>query len=360
MRPRLTFIVPFHKGLGALEQVLRALTPVAPGDEVIVAADGAVDDCRSLAATHGTRLVEIDGPKGPAVARNAAAASAVGDVLVFVDADVVASPETVERLASVFETRPDVTAVFGSYDESPGSPGFVSTYKNLAHAFVHRDAAGHAETFWTGFGAVRRTAFHAVGGFDKRFERPSIEDIDLGYRLSERGHLILLDPTLTVCHLKHWTLWGMVKSDVFDRGIPWTQLILRYRRFGGGLNARGSYRLAVVLAYLAVAAAVLTVFDGTFGAPLLFFLVALIYLGADYSRFFWQKRGAWFAIRVIPLHFLYHLYNGVSFGVGAILFFLVRYFAVRPAGSLPAHALDPQEGAAALVTSSASFGPRDV
>lgn len=341
MATRLSIIVPFHKGLPFLERVLAGITPLRPGDELLIAADGAVDDCRALAASYRARVVEIPGPQGPAAARNAAAALATRDVLVFVDADVVASTDVVARTAALFDAKPDLAAVFGSYDDDPDAVGFVSQYKNLAHAYVHRASGGEVETFWAGFGAVRRQAFEHVGGFDRRFDRPSIEDIDLGYRLTGAGFRIELDPTLTVCHLKQWTLWSMLKSDVLDRGIPWTQLIHRYGRFGGGLNARPEYRLCVVLAYLTVAFLLLGIVDARFLLLALSCAAMVVYLGRDYYGFFWRRRGAMFALRTLPLHFAYHLYNGVSFGVGTVLFLVNRAFSLRLPGALPSHALQP-------------------
>ena len=80
VRPRLTIIVPVHRGVPFLERVLMALVPLKAGDELIVAADGAVDDCHALAAAHGAHVIDIPGPCGPAVTRNVAAASAQGDV----------------------------------------------------------------------------------------------------------------------------------------------------------------------------------------------------------------------------------------------------------------------------------------
>jgi glycosyltransferase involved in cell wall biosynthesis len=356
MRPRLSIIVPFHKGLALLERALGALTPLQAGDELLIAADGAVDDCRPLAASHGARVVEIAGPRGPAVARNAAATLATGDVLVFVDADVVASTDTVERAARIFSDRSDVSAVFGAYDDNPAAEGFVSQYKNLAHSFVHRISSGPAKTFWAGFGAVRRAAFMEVGGFDERFERPSIEDIDLGYRLSSAGHRILLDPSLAVCHLKRWTLSSMIKSDVLDRGIPWTQLILRYGEFGSDLNVRHTDRLCVVAAYLMVCLALVALVDVRFLAGALVPMALLAYWGRDYYRFFVEKRGWTFAARVFPLHVLYHLYNGVSFGAGTVLFLAARRFRVRLPGALPPDAL--VDGGAQLSAHVAVGGPR--
>jgi glycosyltransferase involved in cell wall biosynthesis len=339
VRPRLTLIVPFHKGLPFLQQTLSAIVPLHPGDELIIAADGAVDDCRPLAAAHGARVVEIEGPRGPAVARNIAATVAMGDVLVFIDADVVASTDHVERLAQIFASDPTLGAVFGAYDEAPGAPGFVSQYKNLAHSFIHQKSGGPAKTFWAGFGAVRRSFYVAVGGFDERFERPSIEDIDLGYRLTGAGYRILLDPSLAVCHLKRWTLPSMIRSDVLDRGIPWTQLILRYGQFGGDLNVKNSYRVCVVVAYLGLAALALGLLDARFLWGIPSALAVLAYLGRDYYSFFLEKRGIGFVLRVFPLHVLYHLYNGLSFVAGTILFMGARHLGVSLPGALPARPL---------------------
>jgi GT2 family glycosyltransferase len=337
---RLSIVVPFHRGLSFLDRALRGLVPLRPADELLIAADGAVDDCHALAAKYNARVVEIPGPRGPAAARNAAASCATGDVLLFVDADVVASPHIVERVARLLETRPDVSAVFGAYDDAPADPGFFSTYKNLAHSYVHRAARGEAETFWAGFGAVRREAFDRVGGFDERFTRPSIEDIDLGYRLTGAGFRVHLDPALAVCHLKRWTFWSMLRSDVLDRGIPWTQLIARYRRFGG-LNATSEGRACVLLAYLSAAAAVLGVIDARFLWLAAALAGGVLYLGRDYYRYFRKERGLWFALRVVPLHFLYHLYNGLSFGIGMLLFVVARTTGLVLPGALPPSAREP-------------------
>jgi len=347
----LSLIVPFHRGLSFLERSLAALASRPDGTELIVAADGAVDDCRAIAARYGARVIEIDGPRGPAVARNRAAAEAAGDVLVFVDSDVVVSPGMIERLVRFFEDDPGASAVFGAYDDTPGDPGFVSQYKNLAHAFIHRKAGGVAQTFWAGFGAVRRAAFDAVGGFDERFAAPSVEDIDLGYRLTIAGYRVMLEPWLTACHLKRWTVRGMIRSDVRDRGIPWTQLMLRYGRLNSNLNVKNSARLCVVLAYLTLAAIVLAAIDVRALLVVPVGLAALFFLDRDYYMYFLRERGLWFGLRVFPLHFLYHLYNGISFATGSFLFLMNRRLGVRLAGALPVDAWG-------AVTSTASPQPR--
>src|SRR2546421_438484 len=82
--------------------------------------------------------------------------------------------------------------------------------------------AGRPTTFWAGLGALRREDFLSVGGFDDiRFLDSSVEDIELGMRLTREGKRLLLDPSIQGKHLKRWTLASMIQTDLGKRGIPW-------------------------------------------------------------------------------------------------------------------------------------------
>src|SRR5579859_7643077 len=111
-------------------------------------------------------LIVVEQGGGPADARNRGAARATGDVLVFVDADVLVHAEAFARIRRAFDADASLAALFGSYDDRPAAPGTVSAFRNLMHHHVHHEGAGPATTFWAGLGAVRRDAFEAVGGFD--------------------------------------------------------------------------------------------------------------------------------------------------------------------------------------------------
>ncbi len=193
---------------------------------------------------------------------------------------------------------------------------------------MHQSSEPVSRTFWAGFGAVRREAFMSVGGFDERFERPSMEDVDFGYRLSAAGYQIRLEHELRVCHLKRWTLTSLVEADVLYRGIPWTQLILREGRAENDLNLRTSYRVAVVLAYLTVALAVAAVWYPWLLVPATLSLAGIVSLNLPLYRFFLSRRGLLFTIGVVPLQLLYHLYNGISFVAGSLMFLAKRWAGV--------------------------------
>jgi hypothetical protein len=113
-------------------------------------------------------------------------------------------------------------------------------------------------------------------GFDESYKRPAIEDIELGYRLRAAGHKVILDKDVQVKHLKRWTFWKLVKSDIVDRGIPWTELILRDRHMPNDLNLEIRQRVSVALAFSLVAVAIAAAFY--WGAYFLVPLMALLVL----------------------------------------------------------------------------------
>ena len=183
--PSVSVIIPFHRGLHMLERVVTALERVNAVNEIFVVANGSDEDLSALAGNPRVRVLQLSEACGPARARNHGAATATGELLAFVDADVVPHPAAIPSMVAVLRREPDVVAVFGAYDHHPVDPRFYSQYRNLAHAFVHEQASPTQRTFWAGLGAIRRSAFVEVRGFDERFTRASIEDIDLGYRLSD-------------------------------------------------------------------------------------------------------------------------------------------------------------------------------
>jgi len=327
-------IIPFHRHLHHLRESVSAVRRSMPDAEVIIAADGATEDCHAVAAAAGAQVVIIPGPSGPAVARNRAAAVASGDVLAFVDADVVVAPDALPGMCRLLDLHRDLDGVFGAYDLFPAECNFMSQYKNLSHAYVHEVGDAHASTFWAGLGAVRADAFRSLGGFDERFRRPSIEDIELGQRLVAAGYSLRLDVTFRGRHLKRWTLGSSIATDIRARGIPWTQLIHRSQTLSNDLNTRVELRLSVVVTVAFVGALALAPLKPAVAIAAALLFAVLIGLNLPYYRWFARKRGVLFAVRVIPVHLVHHLCNGVSFVAGTALYLAARCGVTLP-GTLP-------------------------
>jgi GT2 family glycosyltransferase len=251
-KPRVSVVVPVFNGGSGLEKCLAAIFASSyPVFECILVDDGSTDGmAKSATEQFGVHLIQLEEQSGPARARNQGAAQARGDILFFTDADVMIHPDALQQAVAALQSEPDISAVFGSYDDQPDHPSFLSQYRNLLHHWVHQTSSEEATTFWTGCGAIYRDVFINMNGFSEKFERPSIEDIELGMRMREAGYRIRLEKTLLATHMKHWSMRGVIKTDVFQRGVPWMLLLLSSQQLNSDLNLGYRARIATALAGL--------------------------------------------------------------------------------------------------------------
>ena len=327
----LSVIIPVHYGGDNFRRCLSSIAAaVPPANEIIVVADGDTDGSWHFAEEFGAQVLRVPVPQGPAHARNFGAQSAQGDILFFIDADVVIPPDAISKVKSTFNNNPQLAALFGSYDDEPAEMNFLSQYKNLIHHYVHQMSREEASTFWAGCGAIRRQIFMEFGGFDESYRKPSIEDIELGYRLKRAGYHIRLSKRLQVKHLKRWGIISLTKSDFFDRALPWTDLILRDRQFVNDLNLRFSSRLSVILTYGLLLALIGGLWWPGLFAVACVLILSLLIINAPVYGFFLQKRGLWFMIRTLPWHGFYYFYSGLAFAIGLGRSLLFRHRSPKP------------------------------
>ncbi len=294
---------------------LSVIVPATDAPPTLEACLAAID--ASSIAPHEVVVVEAPARSSPAAARNLGARRATGDVLVFVDADVVIGTDALGRLGQAFVDDVGLDAVFGAYDDEPAHRSHVSSFRNLLHHHTHHRSEGAAETFWTGLGAVRRTRFEEIGGFDEhRYRWPSIEDIDFGVRLRHAGGRIRLDPTIQGTHLKRWTLRSMVVTDFRHRGVPWVALQVRHRRASSALNLDARNKMSALLSLAVVGALVIR-------RPVVALAALGALVGANHRLYaLVARRQGWAgAATGVGLHAVHHLaaIASVPVGVGAAI-----------------------------------------
>jgi glycosyltransferase involved in cell wall biosynthesis len=322
--PSVSIVIPVYNGGESFQRCLNSLSEFAPElTEVIVVVDGATDKSQQLAEEFQAKVIVYPTAGGPARARNIGAKSAQGDIIIFIDADVTIVSDIVNQVSKIFYDQPDLAALIGSYDDKPWAANFLSQYKNLFHHYTHQTSSENASTFWGACGAIRRDIFLEIGGFDEAYRYPSVEDIELGYRLKKVGYRIQLCKSVQVKHLKQWKIISLIKAEFFYRALPWTELIWRERQLtANDLNLKLSSRISLLLAYGILASIIIScwfikVLIITSGLSLSLFLLNL-----PVYKFFHHKRGFWFTIKVVPWHWFYFLYGGLAFLVGTIRYHL--------------------------------------
>ncbi len=286
-------------------------------DEVYVVDDCSTKDSNIETATRlGARVLKLRRNMGPGAARNFACRNIATDIVWFVDADVVAHATGPARIREAFADQ-GVVAVFGSYDDKPPGRNFASQYKNLVHRYYHQRGRDNASTFWAGCGAVRRVAFLAVGGFDRsRYEKPMIEDIELGHRLIDAGGRIRLVHDLLGTHLKYWNLPEVIRTDIFQRALPWARLMLATGRQDNDLNVSPAEKVRAAIAGLWIASLGLSPLALVWPqmlAVLALTTMLVAFANAPLARFFAAARGSGFAIAGVLFHQVYYVYSAATY-----------------------------------------------
>ncbi len=288
--------------------------------QLIVVDDGSDASCEHVVAGRCDEFIRLEQNGGQSAARNLGAGKATADHLFFLDSDIMVEPGTLGQVLEEFERQPEIAALFCSFQQDTPSKSFFSQFKNLQHHFTHQVSSREAVTFCGGFGAIRKVVFEEIGGFqeDLRF----MEDVEMGYRLHNSGHRILLCPDIQLTHNKRYTLVSLMKSDVFQRAIPWTRIMLERRVYRNDLNTSSNNVTSVIVVFLMLAGLLIQPV-GVVGLVVLelVLLLTLVLLNRPFLSFVRKRRSNGFAVRTLAMIWLQYAYSGLGLVLGALLYF---------------------------------------
>lgn len=225
--PRLSVVIPVYNAEATLKECLTRLYESRFRDfETIIVDDGCTDQSPAIAAAFPARIVPTSGRVGPAAARNLGARMAMGELLFFIDSDVMVRPDTLALVAESFEAG-DVDGLCGVQAAQMRYTNIASQYKNLWMRWTYLRQTGDVPLFYTTAAAIRREAFLRVGGFDQGYATPNVEDTAFGQKLARLGVRVRVHPDLEVEHVKEYSLGSMLRTD-FMRAVSLTRLKLRH------------------------------------------------------------------------------------------------------------------------------------
>jgi len=324
---QLSVIVPARNASSTLGTVLGAIraSKLPPNSyEIIVVDDCSGDTTAAVAARHADVLVRLNGRiAGPAYARNRGAEVARGEVIAFVDVDVLVAPDTLPRMLNALNASPTLAAVSASRDDDNKAPNFVTEYWNLLLRFgEERYSAGRAH-FASGCGAVRREVLESVGKYDEwRFATGCLESLELGQRLHEAGHDVQLDPSIKVTHLTEWTV-GAVCREVWRRSVLLARS-LGYQRTRAMVPGEVVFTLSRALTPIVAIGATLSLAAAFLpslyvSSEMVVAVAALLLANHSMHSFFAKSRGIGFAVAAAPLHLCVQGVSAVALCAGWIL-----------------------------------------
>jgi len=311
-RPLVSVIIPVKNGAATLEACLHALRRSYYGNfEVVVANDHSTDQSVEIARRHDCTIVEIEKECGANSARNYGARFARGEILVFLDADIIVTRET---LLGIVETLAGdgVDAVVGIYTAKHRHESLVSQYKNLWIRYSYIKSSPAIDWLFGSISGIRRDAFERLGGFNADLlARDGHDDVELGKRFA-RAHLsIALDMDIEVEHLKRYTFTSFLVNE-FHRSSGFSELAVRYgeaaRAFRKGfVNVYPAFVVSTVVAP-AVLLATIAAVVGLLPTWVAFAAVG-VYLAVNirFLNYLEQVRGLFAMVAMIPFLFIDHL-----------------------------------------------------
>jgi glycosyltransferase involved in cell wall biosynthesis len=323
----LSVVVPVRDCGETLQEVLTAIRASdlsREAYEIIVVDDLSDDASVAIAARYADTVVRLSGRRaGPAYARNRGVELARGDIVAFVDGDIVVRPDTLPRMLATLRERPEIDAVCALQGEGSGAPNFVSQYWSLLVRFGEQRYAGRCFHFASGCGAVRRNVLVSAGMYDEwRFTTACLEGLEFGQRLVEAGHGVLLSPELKVTHLKRWNLMSVCEL-VWRRGTLLSRS-LGYQRMGSTAPSEVVFTLSRALTPALAILATLTLAAAFLPHPYVLTkggiaFAAILLTNLPVHRFYASTRGLGFAIASAPLHVFVQVVAAVALCNGWIL-----------------------------------------
>ena len=185
-REKFSVIIPTYMEGRYIKRTLSILSGIDDPLEIIVVDGGSQDGTIKIAEGFTDKVYQIK-ERGISRAKNYGAEKASGNILVFLDADVIPPRNFAEKLRGVFNDSRTVGATCSIMpaDPKPAELIFFIFYNGLLRLFSKFKPHARGE-----FMAIRRKAFMIINGFDENL--PCLEDHDLSLRASKLGKFVFI------------------------------------------------------------------------------------------------------------------------------------------------------------------------
>ena len=325
---KISIIIPVHNSSLTLDECLNSIFNSSYKNyEVIVVSDKSTDNSVDIAKKYKTKVIELSQNRGPAAARNKGSEEAQGEILLFLDSDVIINKDSLNLIIDKFQID-EINAIQGIYSHQPNYKCVATQfYQSYLCYYVWAENKKYVSTLVTGCFAVRKKIFNKLNGFDVNIENPSCEDEKFGYSLIENGYKIPILRNLQVVHRVNYGVIKFIKrrlTQEFDR----IKFYLREKTYKNKIK-QANY-LRVILGIPVIALILLTILSSFFYYNNLllitFTLLNLIYiwLHMGFLKFVTKNKGFKKAVGSLFMFYLDTFLMLIALFFGLLSFFILR------------------------------------
>jgi glycosyltransferase involved in cell wall biosynthesis len=328
--PVISIIIPVHNRLKPLKKCLESVfSQNYKNFEVIVVDDASTVDLKAIKNSYPVRYYRLAKNRGPGFARNFGVKHSRGEIVLFIDSDVLANKGLLKKIYTHFKINKDIVAVQGNYSLIPYFRNFFSFFKNIT-LYYHfktfsKKYTNSIASFCT---AVKRKEFLDSGGFDEKIRNASIEDEEFGIKLTQEGHKILYDNELQVQHMKKFNLYSLVRQD-YRTGFDRIKSLLRTKNLFDKAGIKGSHSNFSLLASIPLSGLIILdlVLLLLFQSAILMNIMAVLLLtfiliNFRYFKFVLKTKNAGFLVLTFFFSILdnFAIQIGITFGLFDYIF----------------------------------------
>ena len=311
--PYISIIIPLYNAEKTLEKCLTAIfNSRYQNFEVLVVDDGSKDNSIKIAESFSCKILKLTHNQGPSVARNWGAKNAKGDVLLFIDSDIVIKRDTLDLFVDSLKSYP---AVFGIYTQKPGTDELLTLYQNFYAHKSMKQTRDLTSVLYSYCVAIEKKVFDEVGGFDQSWVRATFEDVEFGLRVTENGHQIYLNKNIEVVHHANFDLKRFAKNYFF-KSLDLSKFMFGRKKLT--LNNEGWTNRNNLVSFLAgvsiIPFSISCFFSGWFVLPFLISMALFLTINLDFYRFILKEKP-----RGLLYAFLLNLMVQTISGIGIFL-----------------------------------------
>ena len=210
---KISIIIPVYNASLTLKECLEAIFySNLKNFEVIVVSDNSSDNSVEIAKQFQCKIIELPQNRGPGFARNEGAKTAEGDVLLFLDSDVIIDKEALNPLSDKFSDN-EVNVIQGIYSHKP-TYNIPTQYQQSFYCYYSwHSSMKYTSSLATNCFAIRRKIFIELNGFNTNIKRATSEDEEFGYMLINKGYKILILRQLNGEHRVSYNFIKLIKRN---------------------------------------------------------------------------------------------------------------------------------------------------
>lgn len=327
---KISIIIPAYNSSLTLKECLEAIfNSNFKNFEVIVISDNSTDNSVGIAKQYQCKIIELSENKGPAFARNEGAKISEGDILLFVDSDVIIKKDALNYLSEKF-LQNEIDAIQGIYSHEPTYKSIITQYQMSYNCYyIWPENKKYASTLSTCCLAIRKKIFLNLKGFNVNFKRPSAEDEEFGYFLIDKGYKILILRELNVEHRVNYNLKHFIKKKFYT----YTDVMKEYLRNKTYVKKIKQTNYAKVLAGIVILGLIILTAIGTIiflnKTILYIFLtlnIAFLLLHTGFMRFVGRTKGLTKAFGVVAVCYIDTFLMLVGLLYGSLSYFFGKKY----------------------------------